>query len=39
MVTGYERLTDMMLGRAPDLEEPDPVEVVKGQRKLGDYVR
>jgi hypothetical protein len=29
----------MMLGRVADLEEPDPVEVVEGQKKLGDYVR
>jgi hypothetical protein len=34
-----ERLTDMMLGKVADLEEPDSVEVVEGQKKLGDYVR
>jgi len=29
----------MMLGRVADLEEPDSVGVVEGQKKLGDYVR
>jgi hypothetical protein len=28
-----------MLGKVTDLEEPDSVEVVEGQKKLGDYVR
>jgi hypothetical protein len=31
-------LTDI-LGRVADLDEPDQVEVVEGQKKLGDYVR
>jgi hypothetical protein len=39
LVTANERLTDMMLGRVTNLEEPDSVEVVEGQKKLGDYVR
>ncbi len=39
LASANERLTDMMLGRVADLEEPDPVEVVEGQKKLGDYVR
>ncbi len=32
-----ERLIDMMLGRVADLEKPDSVEVVEGQKKLGEY--
>ena len=39
LTAANERLTDMMLGRVADLEEPDSVEVVEGQKKLGDYVR
>ena len=39
LAAANERLTDMMLGRVADLEKPDPVEVVEGQKKLGDYVR
>ena len=39
LAAANERLTDMMLGRVADLEEPDSVEVVDGQKKLGDYVR
>ena len=39
LAAANERLTDMMLGRVADLKEPDPVEVVEGQKKLGDYVR
>jgi len=39
LVVANERLTDMMLGRVADLEEPDSVEVVEGQKQLGDYVR
>ena len=39
LAAANERLTDMMLGRVADLEEPDSVEVVEGQKKLGDYVR
>ena len=38
LAAANERLTDM-LGRLADLEEPDSVEVVEGQKKLGDYVR
>jgi hypothetical protein len=38
LTAANERLTDM-LGRVADLEEPDPTEVVSGQKKLGDYVR
>jgi hypothetical protein len=34
-----ERLTDLMLGRVADLQEPDSVEVLEGQKKLRDYVR
>jgi hypothetical protein len=29
----------MMLGRVADWEDPNSVEVVEGQKKLGDYVR
>ena len=39
LAAANERLTDMMLVRVADLEEPDSVEVVEGQTKLGDYVR
>ena len=39
LAAANERLTDMMLGRVADLEEPNSVEVVEGQKKLGDYVR
>jgi hypothetical protein len=39
LTAANERLTDMMLDRAADLQEPDRVEVVEGQKKLGDYVR
>jgi hypothetical protein len=39
LAAANERLTDMMLGRVTDLEKPDSVEVVEGQKKLGDYVR
>ena len=38
LAAANERLTHM-LGRVADLEEPDSVEVVEGQKKLGDYVR
>jgi hypothetical protein len=38
LAAANERLTHMM-GRVADLEEPDSVEVVEGQKKLGDYVR
>jgi hypothetical protein len=39
LAAANERLTDMILGRVADLGEPDSVEVVEGQKKLGDYVR
>ena len=39
LAAANEHLTDMMLGRVANLEEPDSVEVVEGQKKLGDYVR
>jgi hypothetical protein len=39
LAAANERLTDLMLGKVADLEEPDSVEVVEGQKKLGDYVR
>ena len=39
LTAANERLTEMMLGRVADLKEPDSVEVVAGQKKLGDYVR
>jgi hypothetical protein len=39
LAAANERLTDMILGRVADLKEPDPVEVVENQKKLGDYVR
>ncbi|MDT8782509.1 MAG: hypothetical protein IAX22_07710 [Candidatus Bathyarchaeota archaeon] len=39
LAAANERLTDMMLGRVADLEKPDSVEVVEGQKELGDYVR
>jgi hypothetical protein len=39
LAAANERLTEMMLGRVADLEESDSVEVVEGQKKLGDYVR
>jgi len=35
LAAANERLTDMMLGRVADLNEPDPAEVVEGQKKLG----
>jgi hypothetical protein len=34
-----DRLNDLILGRVADLEEPDSVEVVEGQKELGYYVR
>jgi hypothetical protein len=39
LAAANERLTDMMLGRIADLEKPDSVDVVEGQKELGDYVR
>jgi hypothetical protein len=39
LAAANERLTDIMLSRGMDLEEPDSIEVVEGQKKLGDYVR
>jgi hypothetical protein len=39
LTAANERLTDMMLGRITDLEKPDSVDVVEGQKELGDYVR
>ena len=39
LTAANERLTDMMLGKVADLKEADSVEVVEGQKKLGDYVR
>ena len=34
LAAANERLTDMMLGRVADLQEPDQVEVVECQKKL-----
>ena len=39
LAAANERLTDMMLGKVADLKESDSVEVVEGQKELGDYVR
>jgi hypothetical protein len=34
-----ERLADMMLGRIANLEKPDSIDAVEGQKELWDYVR
>ena len=39
LAAANERLTDIMMSRGADLQEPDTSEVVEGQKKLGDYVR
>jgi hypothetical protein len=39
LAAANERLTEMMMGRVADLEEPDSVEIAEGQKELGDYVR
>ena len=36
LAAANERLTNIILGRVADLEKPDSVEVVQGQKKLGD---
>ena len=39
LAAANERLTEMMLGRVADLEKPDSVDVIEGQKEQGDYVR